>query len=1067
MNSIQSLFNISEIGEAAVSSSSSGPASSLSAKIEAESVRNGQVMFHPSDSFAVFVRAVESSVFTHLFEAERDEAAEGQKPMKSRSSSSSTSSGHGRRAQQMSGTSLSSNREKDMEEMLIVCARELVGKARSLFTANHKGEKNDTLFDEMNVYSVRPVAAIRMSIRVIIMECSPGPYVIFDVLDECFTALHEIDSRFNFYQEVGCGLRNYAKTLENLAHLHLHYITLKDDPYADVLHFSSRQILSTFDSPLRVVISRCGTDFLHGEYTRCATDQELVSYVSTCGYAINRTKQRIQEDEEMEDFVFVWYIVSGERQAAYYSCATTEGSVIPPSHGWRTVDSGILPAPLVLLPLQASGSIASSLDEGSHNEEATIAVNYHGKRLIRDKEVFVENDDLYAFSVDCVLSEPDHVGHDQPQQSLDAPLNVTRLQRNRPQVAQSELLEVSSLVLTFPVHSDSNNLHGKYENGLRPHDDSEDEGDVAEEEEEEEEKQPSIPMPESSFPESFVTGVLNEPFPDTGTFLASYDIACDELRTEITLGKEKIAWLKTAEDIVSTRTQAVETKPTITSAFKSQWTFATVVEKYVERQNEKRTLDHSNLLNTLLEATIPDLHDSHAFAPRVKVLGIRRSSKDNMEEHKGRFRYVTRISVKNNRTLDAAKADDDEADDKGEDEDDIGCGFDAEMIDCSATAEEKLRRQAPLPSGRDSWQYAKRGASGEILASLLEVLVSKIGLDDALTSTISHDLNEFCNFHTTLSKILVDVDVHPPPFPDPFLIESVEERARQLSEAEENFFIFSSAHRQSFNTTEGQRIDCVHMLGEQLYLDLEGVFQSLQAYLVNVFVVVESLLSAEIASSSVLQSRLIAMTGEFMKIADESCHVLMSIVPQQDSMANDALLERQKYRCAGCGEALKKNFLALSGARGSFAPCRHHGGLFCKRWCHAGTFAAIPNRILRDLDTGASRVCEQSRDFLVSIMDKPIIDLSKQSSTLVERTQILCFTREKRRQLIALLQRLDETKDGLLQQHLEATLSQSVGLHRTYLCASESLYSLHDLLSIRDGELGRSLTKMEKKLLQI
>ena len=108
MNSIQNLFNISEVGEAAVSSSSSGPASSLSAKMEAEGVRNGQVMFHPSDSFAVFVRAVESSVFAHLFETERDEAAEGKKPIKS-----SSSGGHERRAQQMNGASLS-NREKDM-----------------------------------------------------------------------------------------------------------------------------------------------------------------------------------------------------------------------------------------------------------------------------------------------------------------------------------------------------------------------------------------------------------------------------------------------------------------------------------------------------------------------------------------------------------------------------------------------------------------------------------------------------------------------------------------------------------------------------------------------------------------------------------------------------------------------------------------------------------------------------------------------------------------------------------------------------------------------------------------
>jgi hypothetical protein len=69
MNSIQSLFLTADIRESTSSSflSAQSTTSSLSSKIEAENVKNGQVMFHPSDSFAVFVRIVESSVFTHLF----------------------------------------------------------------------------------------------------------------------------------------------------------------------------------------------------------------------------------------------------------------------------------------------------------------------------------------------------------------------------------------------------------------------------------------------------------------------------------------------------------------------------------------------------------------------------------------------------------------------------------------------------------------------------------------------------------------------------------------------------------------------------------------------------------------------------------------------------------------------------------------------------------------------------------------------------------------------------------------------------------------------------------------
>ena len=124
------------------------------------------------------------------------------------------------------------------------------------------------------------------------------------------------------------------------------------------------------------------------------------------------------------------------------------------------------------------------------------------------------------------------------------------------------------------------------------------------------------------------------------------------------------------------------------------------------------------------------------------------------------------------------------------------------------------------------------------------------------------------------------------------------------------------------------------------------------------------------------------------------------------------------------------------------------------------------SRVLQDLDTDESRVCDQSRDFILSIMDKPVLDLSNLAPALVERSQVLRFAREKRRQVIAILQKLHEETNAHLQQHLEEIISDSVGLNRTYLCISDSLYSLRDLLGIRDGECVRNLIKIEKKLLK-
>ena len=156
-------------------------------------------------------------------------------------------------------------------------------------------------------------------------------------------------------------------------------------------------------------------------------------------------------------------------------------------------------------------------------------------------------------------------------------------------------------------------------------------------------------------------------------------------------------------------------------------------------------------------------------------------------------------------------------------------------------------------------------------------------------------------------------------------------------------------------------MDHAHLLGEQLYLDFEDIFRKLQAYLINVFAVVESLLSTEISSSPALRTQLIALTKELMKITDRSCHVSLCILPQKSSIADERLLVQQQYRCAGCGEVLQKTFLGLPRAKLDYAPCRHHGGLFCKRWCHSGTRLAIPLAYYRP-DTDES-VCDQSGTF--------------------------------------------------------------------------------------------------------
>ena len=138
----------------------------------------------------------------------------------------------------------------------------------------------------------------------------------------------------------------------------------------------------------------------------------------------------------MDDFVYVWFILSEERRASYYSCATAEGSVIPPSYGWHAVDSGILPAPLILMKLQRSDEKVSPRDQGTCRELIVTESNY-GSTSCEEKWHRMGRTICYGSSEDSISSEVDQVGllqqQNQPQQlSLDTQMSTRQqLERTR------------------------------------------------------------------------------------------------------------------------------------------------------------------------------------------------------------------------------------------------------------------------------------------------------------------------------------------------------------------------------------------------------------------------------------------------------------------------------------------------------------------------------------------------------------------------------------------------------------------------------------------------------------
>ena len=165
----------------------------------------------------------------------------------------------------------------------------------------------------------------------------------------------------------------------------------------------------------------------------------------------------------------------------------------------------------------------------------------------------------------------------------------------------------------------------------------------------------------------------------------------------------------------------------------------------------------------------------------------------------------------------------------------------------------------------------------------------------------------------------------------------------------------------------------------------------------------------------------------------------------------EELLRTQRGRCAGCGEPLISTFFGLEK---NFQPCRYHGGLFCRRWCHSNEHRVIPHRLLNFWDAVAHRVSRQSAAFLDDVWRHPVLHLSSINPLLYEGLPALRAVRGMRGQLARLLRESlsEDAVAGGAPRAREAVASLAwLGEQRLYMCVSEELYSLADLLEVQSG----------------
>ena len=173
----------------------------------------------------------------------------------------------------------------------------------------------------------------------------------------------------------------------------------------------------------------------------------------------------------------------------------------------------------------------------------------------------------------------------------------------------------------------------------------------------------------------------------------------------------------------------------------------------------------------------------------------------------------------------------------------------------------------------------------------------------------------------------------------------------------------------------------------------------------------------------------------------------------------EELLRGQRSKCVGCGEPLISGFFGLER---NYQPCRYHGGLFCKRWCHIDAHRVVPHRLLNFWDAVPHRVCAAAALFLDEVWSNPVLHLSAINPLLYEGLPALRQSRALRARLAEQLDCLTERDPCVAEAVVECVL-QTLGPHRVYLCVSEELYSMADLLQVQ-GDLLPALTKMVDSL---
>lgn len=161
------------------------------------------------------------------------------------------------------------------------------------------------------------------------------------------------------------------------------------------------------------------------------------------------------------------------------------------------------------------------------------------------------------------------------------------------------------------------------------------------------------------------------------------------------------------------------------------------------------------------------------------------------------------------------------------------------------------------------------------------------------------------------------------------------------------------------------------------------------------------------------------------------------------------VLEKQKYRCAGCGTKVEKGYISR------FRYCDYLGKFFCQ-CCHSNGLAYIPGRILRKWDFTKYYVSKFAYELLDHMYDDPLFNIMDINNGLFKKSRHLDQTRDCRIKMFFL-------KDFIKTCRNAASLQEEIEQYPSHMFPEPHVYSIGDIVEVKNGEMVKKLQQLLMK----